>query len=77
MGEVLGIVGGVAAAAEEGVEGEPVALAELFESFPALGIGGVSGSGGVDERPLGGIELAWYGGGGVRHGSSARSLQRG
>jgi hypothetical protein len=26
-----------------------------------LGVGGVTGSGGVDERPLGGIELAWGG----------------
>jgi hypothetical protein len=55
--------GGVGVAAEEGVEGEPVALAELFQGFLGLGVIGVFGSCGVDERPLGGIELAWGWGG--------------
>ncbi len=78
LGEVFGLVGGVAAAAEVGVEREPVDAQEIVEG--AAGAGGL-GIGGEDEGPARGEE-ADVGMGGDRHvaiiagGGSVKSSSR-
>jgi len=52
LGEVLGVVGGTAAAAGVGVEGVPVAAADGLEG--GGGAGGLALGGGEDHRPAGG-----------------------
>lgn len=61
LGEVFGGFGGVAVAADVGVEGVPVGAGELFEGVAGGGrVGGVAG-GGEDEGPACGEEIGgWH-----------------
>jgi hypothetical protein len=56
LGEIFGEVGGIAAAAEVGIQGRPVEAGELFERGVAEGGGGVV-AGGEDDAPAGGVEM--------------------